>query len=110
MNLIDPTKKEDAERHKGTPLTGFSLSKQMDYAIAYFRHHCDLIDFETILENALIFDPYKRTEFDTMVSFLILLACLQQPVYVPKPPKNPLIKSYGDTRNNRLTNPALAEY
>lgn len=109
MNLIDPTKKEDTERHKGTPLTGFSLSKQMDYAIAYFRHHCALVDFETILENALIFDPYKRTEFDTMVSFLILLACLQQPVYVPKPPKDPLIKIYGQ-KNSKLTNPALAEF
>lgn len=109
LNLIDPTKKEDAERHRGTPITGFSLSKQMDYAIAYFRHHSNLIDFETILENALIFDPYKRTEFDTMVSFLILLAVLQQPVYVPKPPKQPLIKVYG-RKNNGLTNPALAEF
>jgi hypothetical protein len=109
MNLIDPTKKEDAERHKGTPLTGFSLSKQMDYAIAYFRHHCNLVDFETILENALIFDPYKRTEFDTMVSFLILLACLQQPIYVPKPPKDPLIKMYGDIRR-RVTDPSRADY
>lgn len=109
LNLIDPTKKEDAERHRGTPLTGFSLSKQMDYAIAYFRHHSNLIDFETILENALIFDPYKRTEFDTMVSFLILLACLQQPIHIPTPPKDPLIKIYGP-KTSRLTNPALAEF
>ena len=110
MNLIDPTKKEEADRHKGTPITGFSLSKQMDYAVAYFRHHSNLIDFETILENALIFDPYKRTEFDTMVSFLILLAVLQQTVYVSKPPKTPLIKMFGESNNKRTLNPASANY
>lgn len=109
LNLIDPTKKDEAERHRGTPMTGFSLSKQMDYAISYFRHHSNLIDFETILENALIFDPYKRTEFDTMVSFLILLAVLQQPVYEPPPPKDPLIKIYGQ-RNSRITDPAHAAF
>ncbi len=110
-NLIDPKKKEDdAERHRGTPLTPFSLSKQMDYGIWYFKHYSSLIDFETILENALIFDPYKRTEFDTMVSFLILLACLQQPIHISKPPKSPLIKMYGDTRKSRLTDPSLAEF
>lgn len=109
LNLIDPIKKDEAERHKGTPITGFSLSKQMDYAITYFRHHSNLVDFESILENALIFDPYKRTEFDTMVSFLILLACLQQPVYIPPKPKDPLIRIYGQ-KNSAVTNPALAEF
>jgi len=97
MNLIDPKKiEDDAERHRGTPLTPFSLSKQMDYGVWYFKHYCHLMDFETILENALIFDPYKRTEYDTLVSFLILLACLMQPVHIPAPPKNPLIKTYGN--------------
>ncbi len=110
LNLIDPKKKEDEiERHRGTPITPFSLSKQMDYGIWYFKHYSWLVDYETILENALIFDPYKRTEYDTMVSFLILLACLQQPVHLPAPPKEPLIKIYGQ-KNNRLTNPALAEF
>lgn len=109
MNLIDPTKKEDAERHRGTPLTPFSLSKQMDYGIWYFKHYSHLIDYETILENALIFDPYKRTEYDTMVSFLIWLACVMQPVYIPPPPKEPLIQMYGNTRGE-YKNPALADY
>jgi|GEM_PF-537468 len=112
MNLIDPKKKEgdDVERHRGTPITPFSLSKQMDYGVWYFKHYCHLIDFETILENALIFDPYKRTEFDTLVSFLIMLACLMQPAYVVTPPKDPLIKSYGATGRKEIMNPADARF
>jgi len=111
MNLIDPKKKEDdVERHRGTPITPFSLSKQMDYGVWYFKHYCHLIDFETILENALIFDPYKRTEFDTMVSFLILISCLIQPTYIPAPPKDPLIKSYGQAVGNRGLHPSSAKF
>lgn len=109
MNLIDKKKGDEPERHRGTPITPFSLSKQMDYGVSYFKHHSNLIDFEEILENALIFDPYKRTEFDTMVSFLILLAGLMETVYVPPPHKEPLIKMYGETRG-KYTNPALAEF
>lgn len=109
MNLIDKKKGEDPERHRGTPMTPFSLSKQMDYAIWYFKHHSELIDFESILENALVFDPYKRTEYDTMVSFLILLACLMQPIYLPPISPDPLIKTY-DNKNIKKGNPAHADY
>lgn len=91
MSLIDPTKKEDAERHRGTPITPFSLTKQLDNGIAYFEHHCDMIDFEPILENALIFDPYNRNAYDTMVSFLQLISVLAEPHYTPKKPPGPLI-------------------
>lgn len=102
LNLIDNKKKEEdeIERHRGTPLTPFSLSKQMDFGIWYFKHFCHLIDYEEILENGLIFDPYKRTEYDTLVCFLILIACLMQKVILPKPPKDPLIKIYGQKHNN----------
>lgn len=109
MNLIDKKKGEEPERHRGTPITPFSLSKQMDYGVSYFKHHSNLIDFEAVLENALLFDPYKRTEYDTMVSFLILLAVLQEPVYVAPLNKNILIKSYGQQRLSNL-NPAHADY
>ena len=110
LNLIDKTKWEDKERHRGTPIDGFSLSKQMDYAIHYFRHYCHLIDFEAILENALIFDPYKRTEFDTMVSFLILVSILQQTVYIPPPPKAALLSTYGGSQLAKRGDPAMADF
>jgi hypothetical protein len=110
LSLIDPTKREKAERHKGVPITPFSLSKQMDGGIAYFNHHCDMIDYEELLENALIFDPYNRTEYDTVVSFLILIAVLTEPVYKPPPPKEPLIQMYGQVNPGEYKNPALADY
>ncbi|MGK2861008.1 MAG: hypothetical protein ACSLE0_03700, partial [Chitinophagaceae bacterium] len=109
MSLIDPIKRDTQERHPGVPITPFSLSKQMDGGIAYFNHHCDMIDYVELLENALVFDPYNRTEYDTVVSFLILIAVLTEPVYTAPPPKDPLIKMYGDTREKYI-NPALAEY
>lgn len=111
MNLIDPTKKETQERYKGTPITPFSLSKQMDLGISFFEHHCDKIDFLELLENAKIFDPYNRTEYDTVVSFLMLIAVLSEPVYMPPPPKEPLIRMY-DTAGGLgkvWKNPALAD-
>jgi hypothetical protein len=109
LSLIDPTKRENADRHKGVPITPFSLSKQMDGGIAYFNNHCGMIDYIELLENALIFDPYNRTAFDTVVSFLILIAVLTEPVYKPPPPPDPLIKMYGDQKQ-KYVNPALAEY
>lgn len=110
LNLIPEEKRDEAERHKGTPITGFSLTKQMDYAVAYFKHYSHLIDFEVILETALIFDPTKRTEFDTMVSFLIWLAVIQAPVYVPKPPPQPLVQTYGGSERIKTGNPAMADF
>ena len=110
LNLIEVSKRDSKERYRGTPLDGFSLSKQMDFAIAYFKHYCHKIDFETILENALIFDPYKRTEFDTMVSFLILIAILQETVYIPAPPKEPLIRSFGGVQHNNSLMVSDANY
>jgi hypothetical protein len=96
LSLIDPTKREDADRHRGTPITPFSLTKQLDSGIAYFEHHCDMIDFEEILENALLFDPYNRTAYDTMVSFLMLISILAEPVYTPKNPPGRLIPIYDE--------------
>lgn len=94
ISLIDPTKREKAERYKGVPITPFSLTKQLDNGIAYFEHHCDLIDFEELLENALIFDPYDRTAYDCVVAFLILISCLMDVTPTPPPPKHPLIKVF----------------
>lgn len=92
--LIDPTKREDADRFRGTPITPFSLTKQLDNGILYFENDIELIYFEEVLQNAKKFDPYNRTEYDTMVSFLMLISCLDEQPYTPPPKKAPLITVY----------------
>jgi hypothetical protein len=94
LSLIDPTKRVNADRHKGTPITPFSLTRQLDNGIAYFEYHCDLIDFEEVLETAKVFDPYDRTAYDCIVSFLMLISVLMETTVAPKKIKEPLIKIY----------------
>lgn len=96
MSLIDTTKrhKENTERHRGTPITPFSLTKQLDNGISYFENHCDKIDFEEVFSHAKKFDPYARTEYDIIVSLLILLSVLFEPVYESPPKKMPLVNVY----------------
>lgn len=99
LSLIDPVKIKQAgeqgvERFYGTPLTPFSLTRQHDNGIAYWEHHCHLIDFIEILEKAPKFDPYNRTESDILVTLLILISVLMEPIRKPKPPSEPLVKSY----------------
>lgn len=103
LSLIDPvTIKKAGEkgpaRWYGTPITPYSLTKQHDNGIAYFEHHCNLIDFYVILEKAAKFDPYDRTESDIIVSLLILITVLMEPIRVPKPPKEPWVRSYINPR------------
>ena len=102
QSLIDPIKKENAERHRGTPITPFSLTKQLDNGISFFVFHCDKIDWIEILDNALLFDPYDRTKFDILVSFLILISVLTERPYKPPPKKKPLVIIY-----NNQNEPAL---
>jgi hypothetical protein len=102
LSLIDPVQIKKAgeagpERHYGTPITPFSLTKQLDNGIAYFEHHCHLIDFEEVLEAAPKFDPYNRTESDAIVSLLILISVLLEPVTKPRSIKESPIKSYVNT-------------
>lgn len=99
MSLIDHTKrnKENLERHKGTPITPFSLTKQLDNGIFYFEEHIDWIDFDEILHFAKKFDPYNRTESDAMVSFLILITVLNENPYTALPRNNPLIHVFPAT-------------
>lgn len=96
LSTIEPIKRAKAERYKGFPITPFSLTKQLDSGISYFNHHCDKIDFEELLDNALIFNPYDRTAFDTVVSFLMLIVCLYEPVIKPPPRKAPLIRVFSN--------------
>lgn len=110
LGLIDPVKIKQAgeqgpERFYGTPITPYSLTKQLDNGIAYFEHHCDSIDFEEILDNAIPFDPYNRTESDVLVSFLINISLLVEPIRTkPKLPES-FIKTYDNPlyRGNKTT-------
>ena len=101
LSLIDPVQIRKAqEQHKpverfyGTPLTPFSLTRQLDNGIAYFEHHIYLIDFEEVLEWAPKFDPYNRTECDAIVSLLILISVLMEPVITIKPLKDSPIRTF----------------
>jgi len=93
-SMIDPTKIEKQERHRGTPITPFSLTKQLDNGISFFENHCDKIDWIEILDNALIFDPNDRTKFDILVSFLILISVLMERPLLPPKRKYPLVQTY----------------
>lgn len=94
LGLIPPEKRNNTERHKGTPITPFSLTRQLDNGVAYFEYHCDLIDFEEVLETAKVFDPYDRTEYDCIVAFLMLISILIEPIKIIKTQKQPIISVY----------------
>lgn len=94
MSLIDPTKKEKQERHRGTPITPFSLTKQLDNGIAYIERYSEKLDFIEFFPHAKKFDPYNRTEYDMVVAWLILISVLVEPVNIPQSPKAPLVKVY----------------
>lgn len=94
LSLIPPEKRASAERHRGTPITPFSLTRQLDNGIAYFEYHCDLIDFEEILTTAKVFDPYDRTAYDCIVAFLILISVLMEPAQPEKRHREPLVRIY----------------
>lgn len=98
-SLIDPIKRETQEAHKGTPITPFSLTKQLDNGISFFENHCDKIDWIEILDNALLFDPYDRTKFDILVSFLILISVLMERPIKPPPRRTALIEVYDSQMN-----------
>jgi len=102
LSTIDPTKREEADRWRGFPTTPFSLTRQNDTGIAYVESHCDLIDFENVLENFKKYDPNNRNEFDETVSFLMLLVLLLEPLPKPFKPSEPLIRVYpvGSLSNN----------
>ena len=97
ISLIDPTKKETQDRHKGTPITPFSLTKQLDNGIAYVEKYPERLDFEEFFPHAKKFDPYDRTESDAIVSWLILTSILIEPTNIPQSPKAPLVKVYQNT-------------
>jgi len=99
LGLISPDEIKKAGekgpyRPYGTPISPYSLTRQHDAGISYFEYHCDLIDFIVILERAPNFDPYDRTKQDAIVSFLINVTVLREPIRKPKPPSEQLVRSY----------------
>jgi len=51
------------------------------------------LDFELLLKFAKTFDPYERTKFDMVVSFLMLLVVLYEPeTAIVK--KEPVLQTY----------------
>jgi hypothetical protein len=94
LGLIPVEKRANADRHRGTPITPFSLTRQLDNGIAYFEYYCDKIDFEEVLETAKVFDPYQRTEYDCIVAFLILISVLMETTPISQRPKESIVKVY----------------
>jgi hypothetical protein len=90
MIAIDPEKRKSTERLYGFPITPFAMTKQLDEMILYVEHYCHHIWFDKLLEQLLIFDPYKRTESDCVVAAMIALVAAMDFVYKPPPPKPPL--------------------
>jgi hypothetical protein len=101
LSTIDPVKRAEAVRHKGFPVTPFSLTRQVDSGIAYVENYCNQIDFIELLEDMEKFDPNDRNEYDITVSFLMLLVCLMEPEYKPKPLKMPLVTIYDNENYGR---------
>jgi hypothetical protein len=93
LSAIDPKDREKAERHFGFPITPFSLTKQLDMGISYFENYCYKIDFEELFPHAEKFDPYNRTAFDMVVSFMMLIVVLfeAEPTQIKR---QPLIATY----------------
>ena len=93
LSTIEPKERATADKHFGFPITPFSLTKQLDTGISYYESYCNKIDFELLLKFSKEFDPYNRTKFDMVVSFLMLLVVLYEPDYAPKS-KEPILKTY----------------
>jgi hypothetical protein len=109
LGLISPDEIKKAGekgpyRPYGTPISPYSLTRQHDIGISYFEYHCDSIDFMVILERAPKFDPYDRTKQDALVSFLINMAVLSEPIRKPKPPAEPLVRSYINSQGGQNFN------
>lgn len=103
LSMIDHTKKKGGkiERFRGTPITPFSLTKQLDKTIFYFEEYIHWIDFEELFPFAKKFDPYNRTEFDAIVSFMMLVTILDEPPFEAMPRRVPLLPVF-DNQGKRI--------
>ena len=74
----------------------FALGKQLEYAINYVEHHCQKIYFANLLEELKRYRHDQRTEYDTTVSFMIMLLTLtgQNKANTVTKRTNPLIEMF----------------
>lgn len=100
-SCIDPEKRENADRFYGFPINPFAMTKQLDSLIAYVDNdpisgetYCDRIYFDKLLEQMLIFEAEKRTEYDAVVAAMITLCCALEPAERPKKASHPLVQTY----------------
>jgi hypothetical protein len=101
ISCIDPEKRETYDRFYGFPISPFAMTKQLDSLIAYSDNDkitgetlCDRIYFDKLLEQMLVFEAEKRTEYDAVVAAMITLCCALEPVNRPNKISAPLIKIY----------------
>lgn len=100
-SCIDPEKREKADRFYGFPINPFAMTKQLDSLIAYVDNdkmtgetYCDRIYFDKLLEQMLVFEAEKRTEYDAVVAAMITLCCALEPVNKPNKISEPIVKIY----------------
>ena len=74
----------------------FALGKQLEYAINYIEHHCHKIYFANLLEELKRYRHDQRTEYDTTVSFMIMLLTLtgQNKANTVTKRTNPLLETF----------------
>lgn len=100
-SCIDPEKREKADRFYGFPINPFAMTKQLDSLIAYVDNdkmtgetYCSRIYFDKLLEQMLVFEAEKRTEYDAVVAAMIALCCALEPVNKPNKIAAPIVKIY----------------
>jgi hypothetical protein len=106
-SCIDPEKREKADRFYGFPINPFAMTKQLDSLIAYVDNdkmtgetYCDRIYFDKLLEQMLVFEAEKRTEYDAVVAAMITLCCALEPVNKPNKIAAPIVKIYPSVVNS----------
>jgi len=74
----------------------FALGKQLEYCINYIEHHCHKIYFANLLEELKRYRHDQRTEYDTTVSFMIMLLTLtgQNKANTVTKRTNPLLETF----------------
>lgn len=100
-SCIDPEKREKADRFYGFPINPFAMTKQLDNLIAYVDNdkmtgetYCSRVYFDKLLEQMLVFEAEKRTEYDAVVAAMIALCCALEPVNSTNKIASPILKTY----------------
>jgi hypothetical protein len=96
--VIDPNRKTKINYNIRGVSSGdaFALGKQLEYCINYIEHHCQKIYYPDLLDELKRYKHDNRTEFDTCVSFQIMLLTLtgQNKAATVTKRTNPLIETF----------------